>query len=135
MIWENIADEQTAMAALQSGEIDFYETPPIDLAGQLQADPNIKVEVLDKGGNIVIMRMNFLHKPFSEVKARQALLYLVNQFDFMKATFGNPKYYGGAYSIFGSNTRLCERREHRLVPPRCRSRQGAAVVQGVRLQR
>ena len=104
VIWENIGDQQTAMAALQSGEIDFYETPPTDLLGQLESDPNIKVDVLDKGGNIVIMRMNFLHKPFSEVKARQALLYLINQMDFMKATFGDPKYYGALPSIFGTNT-------------------------------
>ena len=72
VIWENIGDQQTAMAALQAGEIDFYEIPPIDLLGQLESDPNIKVDVFDKGGNIVILRMNFLHPPFNEVKARQA---------------------------------------------------------------
>ena len=32
------------------------------------------------------------------------MLYLVNQNDFMKATFGNPKYYGTVTSIFGTNT-------------------------------
>ena len=37
----------------------------------------------DKGGNIVIMRVNFLHKPFSEQKARQALLYLINRHPLM----------------------------------------------------
>ena len=104
VVWENIADQQTAMSALQSGEIDFYETPPIDLVGQLQADPNIKLEVFSKGGDIDILRMNFLHKPFSEVKARQALLYLVNQLDFMKASYADPKYYGSVSSIFGTNT-------------------------------
>jgi peptide/nickel transport system substrate-binding protein len=104
VIWENIADQQTALAALQSGEIDFYEVPPIDLLGQLESDPRIKLDLFDKGGNIVIMRMNFLHKPFSELKARQALLYLVNQEDFMKASFGDPKYYGSVDSIFGTHT-------------------------------
>jgi peptide/nickel transport system substrate-binding protein len=104
VVWENIGDQQTAMAALQNGEIDFYETPPTDLLGQLQSDPNIKVDVFNKGGNIVIMRLNFLHKPFSELKARQALLYLINQNDMMKASFGDPKYYGALDSIFGSNT-------------------------------
>ncbi len=104
VIWENIADQMTALAALQSGEIDFYEVPPIDLLAQLENDPNIKIDEFDKGGNIVIMRMNFLHKPFSELKARQALLYLVNQNDFMKASFGNPKYYGTVESIFGTHT-------------------------------
>jgi peptide/nickel transport system substrate-binding protein len=92
------------MAALQAGEIDFYETPPLDLIGQLQNDPNIKIDVFSKGGDIVIMRMNFLHKPFSDVRARQALLYLVDQDTFMKASVGDPKWYKPCPSIFGNNT-------------------------------
>jgi peptide/nickel transport system substrate-binding protein len=28
VMFENMADSQTALAALQAGEIDFYETPP-----------------------------------------------------------------------------------------------------------
>ncbi len=35
VIWHNIADEQTASAALTAGEIDFYELPPLDLVPQL----------------------------------------------------------------------------------------------------
>jgi peptide/nickel transport system substrate-binding protein len=104
VIWDNIADDQTAMAALQAGEIDFYEAPPLDLIAQLEADPNIKVEVLNKNGDIGIMRMNWLHKPFSELPARQALLYLVDQNNFMKASFGNPKWYRPVASIFGNDT-------------------------------
>jgi len=103
-IWENITDQSTAMAALQSGEIDFYETPPLDLVGQLEGDPNIKLEPFSKGGTIVIMRTNFLYPPFNNVKARQALLYLIDQNTFMKATFGNPKYFKPCPSIFGNNT-------------------------------
>ena len=41
VIFENIADEQTAIAALQAGEIDFYELPPHDLLDQLEKDTNI----------------------------------------------------------------------------------------------
>ena len=104
VIWENITDQSTAMAALQSGEIDFYEVPPLDLIGQLESDQNIKLDVFSKGGNIVIMRTNFLYPPFNSVKARQALLYLVDQNAFMKATFGNSKYYKPCPSIFGNNT-------------------------------
>jgi peptide/nickel transport system substrate-binding protein len=58
VIWDNISDEQTATAALQSGEIDFYELPPIDLLPQLQSDPNIKIDVLNKTGNVGIARLN-----------------------------------------------------------------------------
>ncbi|HSU05456.1 MAG TPA: ABC transporter substrate-binding protein, partial [Acetobacteraceae bacterium] len=103
VIWENIADEQTATAALQSGEIDFYELPPIDLLPQLQSDPNIRIEVLNKTGNVGIARLNCLHPPFESVYARQAMLHLLSQSDFMKATFGNPKYYQTCPSYFGCN--------------------------------
>jgi peptide/nickel transport system substrate-binding protein len=104
VIWENIADQQTAMAALQAGEIDFYELPPIDLLPQLQADPNIKIMVLNSSGNVGIARLNFLHKPFSEVKARQAMLYAISQTDIMKAAFGNPEYFRTVDSLFGYKT-------------------------------
>jgi peptide/nickel transport system substrate-binding protein len=104
VIWENIADEQTALAALQSGEIDFYELPPIDLLPQLASDPNITLEALNKTGNVGIARLNCLHPPFASVEARQAMLYLLNQSDFMKATFGNPKYYQTCASYFGCGT-------------------------------
>ena len=104
VIWDNISDEQTASAALQSGEIDFYELPPIDLLPQLAADPNIKLEVLNKTGNVGIARLNCLHPPFDQVEARQAMLYLLNQSDFLKATFGNPKYYQTCPSYFGCGT-------------------------------
>ncbi len=103
VIWENIGDEQTATAALQSGEIDFYELPPIDLLPQLQGDSNITTTVLNKSGNVGIARMNCLHAPFESVHARQAMLHLLHQEDFLKATFGNPKYYQTCPSFFGCN--------------------------------
>jgi peptide/nickel transport system substrate-binding protein len=97
-------DSQTALQALKAGEIDFFEIPPIDLLDTLESDPNIKVEVLNKTGNYGIMRLNFLHPPFDKVEARQAMLYLIDQEEFMKATFGNPKYYRKCPSNFACGT-------------------------------
>jgi peptide/nickel transport system substrate-binding protein len=104
VIWESITDNQTAIAALESGEIDFFELPPLDLLPQLQSNPDIKIRVLDKSGNVGFMRLNWLHPPFSNVKARQAMLYLINQVDVLKATFGDPKYYNKVGSMFGYGT-------------------------------
>jgi peptide/nickel transport system substrate-binding protein len=104
VIYENMADSQTALAALQNGEIDFYELPPIDLLDQLEGDRNIKVEVLNQTGNVGWMRLNFLHPPFDKVEARQAMLHLVNQEEYMKATFGNPKYYRKCGSNYACGT-------------------------------
>jgi peptide/nickel transport system substrate-binding protein len=104
VIYENMADSQTAMSALQAGEIDFYEVPPIDLLDQLEGDRNLKVEVLNKTGNVGWMRLNFLHPPFDKPEARQAMLHLINQEEYMKATFGNPKYYLKCASNFACGT-------------------------------
>lgn len=104
VIYENIADSQTAMAALQAGEIDFYETPPLDLIGVLQSDPNLVVEVLNATGNVGWLRMNFLYPPFDNVHARKAMLYLLDQEEFMQATFGNPDYYRKCASNFACGT-------------------------------
>jgi peptide/nickel transport system substrate-binding protein len=101
VIIENMADEQTAVAALKAGEIDFYEIPPIDLLDQLESDRNIKLEVLNKGGNVGMCRLNWLHPPFNNVDARRAMLHLVKQEDILKAVFGNPKYYRECSSLFG----------------------------------
>jgi peptide/nickel transport system substrate-binding protein len=104
VVWDNMADEQTAMAALQAGEIDFMELPPLDLIEQLESDKNIKVEVLNKTGNVGFMRLNFLHPPFNNQKARQAMLYVINQPDIMKSTFGSGKYWRTVSSLFGGGT-------------------------------
>jgi peptide/nickel transport system substrate-binding protein len=101
VIIDNMADEQTAVAALKAGEIDFYETPPIDLLDQLEGDKNIRLDVLNEGGNVGMCRLNWLHPPFDKVEARQAMLYLIKQDDILKAVFGNPKYYRTCGSLFG----------------------------------
>jgi peptide/nickel transport system substrate-binding protein len=103
-IFENMPDSQTALQALKAGEIDFFEIPPIDLLDTLESDPDIKVEVLNKTGNYGIMRLNFLHPPFNNADARRAMLHLIDQEEFMKATFGNPKYYRKCPSNFACGT-------------------------------
>ena len=103
-IFENIGDEQTSLAALQNGEIDFFEVPPQDLVPELEKDPNLIVRVLNKTGHIGFMRMNFLHPPFDNVEARRGMQHLVNQADVMRAIFGESKYWQkcGAYFACGT---------------------------------
>src|SRR5437764_205051 len=45
--WITMADAQTAVNALQSGDIDFMENPPFDLMPVLEANPDLKVETLN----------------------------------------------------------------------------------------
>lgn len=104
IIWENIADEQTAFAALQAGEIDFLGAPPVDFYPVVDRDPNLNLEVLDKTGTVAYARLNFLQKPFDNVKARQAILHLIDQEAFVRVMSPNPRYGRTVTSIFGNDT-------------------------------
>jgi peptide/nickel transport system substrate-binding protein len=102
--FENIADEQTALSALQAGEIDFYEVPPQDLIDDLKKDTNLTVQVLNKTGHIAFMRLNALHPPFNNPDARRAMLHLVKQDDVMRAIFGQSKSWQACESYLGCGT-------------------------------
>ncbi|RVC74845.1 ABC transporter substrate-binding protein [Mesorhizobium sp. M4A.F.Ca.ET.022.05.2.1] len=106
VIWNVIADQQTAVAALQAGEIDYYETPPADLYPLIESDPNLQLDVLDKGGRDLVLRMNFLQPPFDNVKARQAMLHLIDQEAMLRAVRSDAKYISPVTSIFGQDTLL-----------------------------
>ncbi|MBM3511804.1 MAG: ABC transporter substrate-binding protein [Alphaproteobacteria bacterium] len=100
----NMPDGQTAVAALQAGEIDFYEIPQPDFMPQLESDRNIRIQVLNQLGQVGLIRPNFLHPPFDNVKARQALLHCVKQSDHMRATFGTSQYAKDSPSYFAMGT-------------------------------
>ncbi|RWJ38163.1 MAG: ABC transporter substrate-binding protein [Mesorhizobium sp.] len=106
VIWDIglFADQQTALAALHSGEIDFLLAPPLDLLPVIESDPNLELQVLDKAGGDYLLRMNCLQKPFDNVKARQAMLHLVDQEAMMRAAVGDPKYFRTVTSMFGNET-------------------------------
>ncbi|MER9128056.1 ABC transporter substrate-binding protein [Mesorhizobium sp. M0959] len=104
VIWEDIRDQQTAFAALQADEIDYIEEPPADLYPVIENDPNLTLQVLNKTGTVLHLRLNCLQKPFDYVKARQAMLHLIDQEAFMRAAIGDSKYFQTLTSIFGNGT-------------------------------
>ena len=88
--WRIIADPQSAVFALINGEVDYLENPPTDLIPDLKAK-GAAFTTTNALGFQGMMRMNHLHPPFNNVKARQALLYLVNQENYLRAMFGEPE--------------------------------------------
>nr|WP_237182551.1 ABC transporter substrate-binding protein [Roseomonas marmotae] len=86
--WLSMPDPATAAAALQQGEIDWWEQPPADLSEALKRNRNIRQEVLDTTGSPAFLRFNQLHPPFDRPEMRQALLGAVAQADFMQAVAG-----------------------------------------------
>jgi len=104
--WITMADAQTAVNALQSGDIDFLEITPWDLVPMLQANKEVKVDVLNKLGYQAIGRMNFLHPPFDNPKVRRAAFMAINQTDFMNAMVGNDTYFRLCGALFVCGTPL-----------------------------
>ncbi|MGY3238225.1 peptide/nickel transport system substrate-binding protein [Bradyrhizobium sp. USDA 4448] len=104
LIWQIISNPQTALAALQADEVDFLEGPPADLYPLIEGDPNLALQVLDKLGWVNLLRLNCLQKPFDNVKARQAMLHLVDQEAFLRILSPSPKYCRSVTSIFGNDT-------------------------------
>jgi peptide/nickel transport system substrate-binding protein len=104
--WITMPDAQTAMNALQAGDIDFLESPSYEMLPVLEANPDLKIDVLNKFGAQTYARMNFLLPPFDNVKVRRAALLALNQKDVLDALVGNPKYYKTCGAFFVCDTPL-----------------------------
>jgi peptide/nickel transport system substrate-binding protein len=87
--WVVIPDPATAAAALQNGEVDWWESPITDLVPVLKSNRNISVDIADPLGNIGSFRMNHLYPPFNDVRARRAVLMAMSQEDYMRALVGD----------------------------------------------
>ena len=104
--WITMPDAQTAVNALQSGDIDFMEAPPFEMLPILEGNSDLKVETLNKFGFQTLGRMNFLLPPFDNVKVRRAALLAMNQKDVLDALVGNSKYFEVCGAFFICDTPL-----------------------------
>lgn len=104
--WLTMPDSQTAVNALQSGDIDLIETMPVDLIPLLDGDDSVVVEKRAAFGFQTMGRMNFKHPPFDNPKIRQAALLAMSQEPVLAALTGNPEYYKVCGAIFGCDTPL-----------------------------
>jgi len=87
--WITIPDPATASAALQNGEVDWLEAVLPDLLPILRKNPNVVTAITDPVGWVGQLVMNHLFPPFSDVRARRAILMALSQEDYMRAWFGD----------------------------------------------
>ena len=87
--WNIITDPATAAAALQSGEIDWFEQVGPEIQQLFRRNRDIVVEKIDPLPLPGILRFNHLHPPFDDKKLRQAVLAAVSQADYMSAVAGD----------------------------------------------
>jgi peptide/nickel transport system substrate-binding protein len=100
LVWRYMPDPATAAAALEAGELDFWSFPPLDFVARLEKNPRLRTFVADPVGLMGMVRPNHLHPPFNNKKARQALLWAVDQKAYLQAAIGQPQYYRTCASIF-----------------------------------
>jgi peptide/nickel transport system substrate-binding protein len=104
--WIYIPDSATAAAAINAGEVDWWQQLPPDLIPVLAKNKDIKIDNTDPLGSIGILRFNHLHPPFNNVKLRQAVLAVLNQNDYALAIAGDPKNGKACPSFFTCGTPL-----------------------------
>ena len=115
--WLYIPDPTTCMNALMSGEVDYYEQVPADLAPVLAKAPGVKIETLDPIGSQGMMRFNHLVAPTNNPLIRRAIMRAVNQKDVLAAAIGNPEYYRECASIYPCGSPFETKAGTELVSP------------------
>ena len=105
--WQIVTDAATAAAALQTGEVDWYEQPNPEYQTLLRRNRGIVIEEIDPLPLIGILRFNHLHAPFNDKRMRQAILPAISQTDFMSAVVGpDPAIYDDKVGMFTPGTPL-----------------------------
>jgi peptide/nickel transport system substrate-binding protein len=102
--WVYIPDSATAAAAINAGEVDWWQQLPPDLVPLLQKNKDVTVANVDPLGSIGVLRFNHLQPPFNNEKMREALLYVVDQTDIMTALAGDQKNWKNCYSYYTCGT-------------------------------
>lgn len=98
--WISLRDQQTALGSLRSGAVDYWEAPLMDLLPVVQAARNVRTRVTNTLGTQGQIYFNHVQPPFDNVKARQAMFWLVRQEDYLQAVSGNPQFYRTCPSFF-----------------------------------
>ncbi|MBE7247848.1 MAG: ABC transporter substrate-binding protein, partial [Actinomycetospora chiangmaiensis] len=89
--WQVMPDPGTAAAALQNGEVDWWENPINDLLPTLQGNPQIVTQLAGRLGNLGTAVMNHLYPPFDKPAVRRVILEALTQEDFMAAAAGDDE--------------------------------------------
>ena len=89
--WRIIPDPATAAAALQQGEIDWWETPSFDLLPLLARNRGVAIEQIEVFGSVSVLRPNHLVPPFNNPAFRRAIWAALNQADVMTAVAGTDR--------------------------------------------
>src|SRR5947207_4854183 len=97
--WTVVPDVATKTAAMQNGEVDWWENPPADIWPVLAGNAAIQL-VASSLRPLGCVRFNWLYPPFNNVKMRQAIMMVASQADYMTAFVGDQKFWNECPSFF-----------------------------------
>lgn len=103
--WLIQPDASTASAAVQTGEVDWWEWATVDLLPVLERNRNVRVATLPLEA-LAFIRLNTLTPPFNNPLARRALMWAVDQDDFMRSLVADGRFYRRCFSMFGCSSPL-----------------------------
>ncbi len=82
-----IADDNTRLMQLQSGQIDVAPIFPFSLAQAVESDDSLELGIYPST-QIYYLTLNTTHAPFDDVKVRQAMYYALNTKELASAIAG-----------------------------------------------
>ena len=95
-----VADDNTRLMQLQSGQIDVAPTFPFSLAQGVEADNSLALDIFPST-QIYYLTVNTTQAPFDDVKVRQALYYALNKSELASTIAGE---YGAPVAAIVSET-------------------------------
>jgi peptide/nickel transport system substrate-binding protein len=105
VVWTFIPDPATASAALQQGEIDWWENPSLDLVPQIKNYKDVTVTVKDRTGEMGCLRFNHLLPPFNNPAIRRIVVAAMDQKEVMESVSGaEPGLYKTDVGLFVPGT-------------------------------
>jgi peptide/nickel transport system substrate-binding protein len=108
--WMVMPDPGTAAAALESGEVDWWENPPNDLLPMLNRSNSIHTEDTGPLGTMGTGVFNHLYPPFDRPAVRRIVLEASSQADFMTAAAGSdPTMWRDGVGIFAPGTAMASK--------------------------
>ena len=100
-----IPDPATASAALQQGEVDWWENPQLDLLPQIKTYKDVIVTVKDRTGEMGCLRFNQLFPPFNNPAIRRVVVAAMDQKEVMEGVAGaEPSLYRTDIGLFVPGT-------------------------------
>ena len=102
--WLIMPDAASTAAALQTGEIDIWEQPALDLLPVLTRRREIQVQRLNTLGGQSMLRPNTLFPPFNDPRARLALAYATDQSEVMAGGWGDEQWWRRCEAYFVCGT-------------------------------